>query len=302
MSAPAHRLPRARSRSRRGGDRLAFAETLGDDADDIRRLAFYEITKRGVMALFRAPRTIDMDKVTRSSPSRDRLVGYKVSPFLWRTIRYGLSADAQSVALRLICEREGEIRKFVQREYWTDTDLVTRRGTSSRACREGGEKLALENEARRGRTRTRAREAFVVSQVPRRREAESRPAVHHEHAPAEPSRRHKYSGQKTMVIAQQLYEGVEVGEATGLITYMRTDSTRVSAAPSPKCARSSRSSGGGPTCRPRSSCTGRARRRRTPTKRSADIRRAHAVLDQGLSDPTSTRSTSSSGSASWHRR
>ncbi|HEX5030186.1 MAG TPA: type I DNA topoisomerase [Candidatus Eisenbacteria bacterium] len=223
----------------REGEAIAWhlAETLGDDADDIRRLAFYEITKRGVTEALEHPRTIDMAKVQAQQARRvlDRLVGYKVSPFLWRTIRYGLSAGrVQSVALRLICEREEEIRKFVTREYWTiDADLVTPAGDVFRARvqKKAGEKLALENEKQaRADADALARESFAVTQV-RTQEKKRNPVPPFitSTLQQESFRRHRYSGQKTMVIAQQLYEGVEVGEgATGLITYMRTDSTRVS--------------------------------------------------------------------------
>src|SRR6185503_101344 len=224
----------------REGEAIAWhlAETLGDDADDIRRLAFYEITKRGVTEALEHPRTIDMAKVQAQQARRvlDRLVGYKVSPFLWRTIRYGLSAGrVQSVALRLICEREDEIRKFVKREYWTiDADLVTPAGDLFRARvqKKAGEKVALENEKQaRADADALAKESFAVTQV-RTQEKKRNPVPPFitSTLQQESFRRHRYSGQKTMVIAQQLYEGVEVGEgATGLITYMRTDSTRVSA-------------------------------------------------------------------------
>ncbi|HKO21358.1 MAG TPA: type I DNA topoisomerase, partial [Candidatus Eisenbacteria bacterium] len=224
----------------REGEAIAWhlAETLGGDADDIRRLAFYEITKRGVTEALEHPRTIDMAKVQAQQARRvlDRLVGYKVSPFLWRTIRYGLSAGrVQSVALRLICEREDEIRKFVTREYWTiDADLVTPAGDVFRARvqKKAGEKLALENEAQaKADADALAKESFAVTQV-RTQEKKRNPVPPFitSTLQQESFRRHRYSGQKTMVIAQQLYEGVEVGDgATGLITYMRTDSTRVSA-------------------------------------------------------------------------
>ncbi len=124
----------------REGEAIAWhlAETLGNGSDDrIQRLAFYEITKRGILSALDAPRTIDMNKVHAQQARRvlDRLVGYQVSPFLWKTIRYGLSAGrVQSVALRLICEREEEVRAFVPREYWTiDADLASRRRTARRS-------------------------------------------------------------------------------------------------------------------------------------------------------------------------
>ena len=223
----------------REGEAIAWhlAETLGD-ADKIQRLAFYEITKRGIEEALLKPRTIDMNKVHAQQARRvlDRLVGYKVSPFLWKTIRYGLSAGrVQSVALRLICEREDEIKKFVQREYWTiDADLVSPKGEVFRARvqKKAGEKVALENEAQaKAEAEALGKERFVVSNV-RTQEKKRNPVPPFitSTLQQEAFRRFKYSGQKTMVIAQQLYEGIEIGSegSTGLITYMRTDSTRVS--------------------------------------------------------------------------
>ena len=135
----------------REGEAIAWhlAETLGDHPDRIRRLAFYEITKRGIEEALASPREIDMSKVQAQQARRilDRLVGYQVSPFLWKTVRYGLSAGrVQSVALRLICEREDEIRAFVPREYWTlDADLETPKGEKFRARvqKKNGEKFAI---------------------------------------------------------------------------------------------------------------------------------------------------------------
>ncbi len=141
----------------REGEAIAWhlAETLGD-AEKIQRLAFYEITKRGIEEALLKPRTIDMNKVHAQQARRvlDRLVGYKVSPFLWKTIRYGLSAGrVQSVALRLICEREDEIKKFVQREYWTiDADLVDARRATSSA------RVFRKRRGRRSRWRTKPRQ------------------------------------------------------------------------------------------------------------------------------------------------
>jgi DNA topoisomerase I len=223
----------------REGEAIAWhlAETLGDDADKIQRLAFYEITKRGIDEALLHPRTIDMQKVHAQQARRvlDRLVGYKVSPFLWKTIRYGLSAGrVQSVALRLICERQDEIAKFVQREYWTiDADLASPKGDVFRARvqKKGGEKLALENEAQaKAEAAALAKERFVVSNIrTQEKKRNPLPPFITSTLQQEAFRRYKFSGQKTMVIAQQLYEGIEVGSegATGLITYMRTDSTRV---------------------------------------------------------------------------
>jgi len=225
----------------REGEAIAWhlAETLGDDTDKILRLAFYEITKRGVDEALLHPRAIDMAKVQAQQARRvlDRLVGYKVSPFLWKTIRYGLSAGrVQSVALRLICEREKEIQGFQRREYWTlDADLATPKGEPFRARvhKKSGEKFALGNEtAAKAEAEALGRETFAVSGVrAQEKKRNPLPPFITSTLQQESFRRNKYSGQKTMVIAQQLYEGVDVGTegSTGLITYMRTDSTRVSA-------------------------------------------------------------------------
>jgi DNA topoisomerase-1 len=224
----------------REGEAIAWhlAETLGDDTSRIRRLAFYEITKRGVEAALESPRDIDMAKVQAQQARRvlDRLVGYKVSPYLWKTIRYGLSAGrVQSVALRLICEREEEIRAFVPREYWTlDADLETPKGESFRARvqRKNGEKFVIAAEAEaRADAASLAREKFAVAALrTQEKKRNPMPPFITSTLQQEAFRRHRYSAQRTMIIAQQLYEGIDLGAegATGLITYMRTDSTRVS--------------------------------------------------------------------------
>ncbi|HMI31179.1 MAG TPA: type I DNA topoisomerase, partial [Candidatus Limnocylindrales bacterium] len=225
----------------REGEAIAWhlAETLGNGSDSrIRRLAFYEITKRGIMEALETPRSIDMNKVHAQQARRvlDRLVGYQVSPFLWKTIRYGLSAGrVQSVALRLICEREDEVRAFVPREYWTlDADLATAKDERFRARvqKKSGEKIALENEAQAKAaaaelTKQSFRVAGVRTQEKRRNPL---PPFITSTMQQESFQRLRFSAQKTMVVAQQLYEGVDIGAegSTGLITYMRTDSTRTS--------------------------------------------------------------------------
>jgi DNA topoisomerase-1 len=225
----------------REGEAIAWhlAETLGNGSDDrIQRLAFYEITKRGILSALEAPRAIDMNKVHAQQARRvlDRLVGYQVSPFLWKTVRYGLSAGrVQSVALRLICEREDEVRAFVPREYWTlDADLATAKDERFRARvqKRDGEKVALENEAQAKQAAAElSKQSFRVAGV---RTQEKRrnplPPFITSTLQQESFQRLRFSAQKTMVVAQQLYEGIEVGAegATGLITYMRTDSTRIS--------------------------------------------------------------------------
>ena len=225
----------------REGEAIAWhlAETLGNGSDGrIRRLAFYEITKRGVLSALEAPRSIDMNKVHAQQARRvlDRLVGYQVSPFLWKTVRYGLSAGrVQSVALRLICEREDEIRAFKPREYWTiDADLATAKDERFRARvqRKAGEKIALENEAQaRAAAAELEKESFRVTGVrTQEKKRNPLPPFITSTLQQESFQRLRFSAQKTMVVAQHLYEGMDIGTegATGLITYMRTDSTRTS--------------------------------------------------------------------------
>jgi DNA topoisomerase-1 len=225
----------------REGEAIAWhlAETLGESEEKVRRLAFYEITKRGVQEALDSPRSIDMHKVHAQQARRvlDRLVGYQVSPFLWKTVRYGLSAGrVQSVALRLICEREAEIAAFQTREYWTiDVDLATGKGEHLRARvhRKNGEKLALENE-QQARAEADALQKLPYAVAGLRTQEKKRnpiPPFITSTLQQEAIRRLHFSAQKTMVVAQQLYEGVDLGSegAAGLITYMRTDSTRTAA-------------------------------------------------------------------------
>jgi DNA topoisomerase-1 len=224
----------------REGEAIAWhlAEMLGEDPARIRRLGFYEITKRGIEEALANPREIDMSKVQAQQARRilDRLVGYQVSPFLWKTVRYGLSAGrVQSVALRLICEREDEIRAFVPREYWTldaDLETPTRESFRARVAKKNGEKFAIATEATaKAEAEELGRQSFGVSAIRvQEKKRNPLPPFITSTLQQEAFRRHRYSAQRTMVIAQQLYEGIDLGSegATGLITYMRTDSTRVS--------------------------------------------------------------------------
>ena len=165
----------------------------------------------------------------------DRLVGYKISPLLWEKIRRGLSAGrVQSVAVRLICEREQEIRAFVPQEYWSlhaapPPPCPRVRGD---APGEGREKLVPSTEAEtRAIVAELERAPFVVKAVDQGERREPVAALHHVDPPAGRGRKLRFSASKTMMVAQQLYEGVEIdnGGPVGLITYMRTDSPRVAA-------------------------------------------------------------------------
>ncbi|HIE47586.1 TPA: type I DNA topoisomerase, partial [Candidatus Bipolaricaulota bacterium] len=224
----------------REGEAIAWhiAEEIADGGKEIHRVLIHEITPRGVQEALKQPRGLQ-ENLYRAQQARrilDRLVGYKISPLLWRKVKRGLSAGrVQSVALRLICEREREIEQFVPEEYWSVTAELEHPekppAFKARLVKIAGRKADLrsEEEAKEVLGRLQGAE-FVVKEV-RRKEIRRRPS-----APfitstlqQEASRRLRFSVKKTMALAQQLYEGVELGELghRGLITYMRTDSVRV---------------------------------------------------------------------------
>jgi DNA topoisomerase-1 len=229
----------------REGEAIAWhlAETLKSARRPIQRLTFNEITERAVKQALEHPRDLDMNLVNAQQARRvmDRLVGYKVSPFVWRTVRYGLSAGrVQSVALRIICEREEEIRRFVPEEYWTlEADFETAEGASftARLVRVGEEELEqgqIRGEEAAARAQALAQE--LVGASARVDQVETTPRQVHPKAPFITStlqqtafNRLGFSSQRTMALAQKLYEGVRLGESgsVGLITYMRTDSPRL---------------------------------------------------------------------------
>ncbi|MBM3307436.1 MAG: type I DNA topoisomerase [Candidatus Eisenbacteria bacterium] len=222
----------------REGEAIAWhiVQQLRLPAKKVRRVVFNEITKRAILEAMERPGDIDMHKVDAQQARRvmDRLVGYKVSPVLWRTIYRGLSAGrVQTVALRLICEREEEIKRFVPKEFWTiDAVFWTASGAEveARLERIDGAKPKLGNGLDAERVAARARSAaFTVSKVDRReRRVSSLPPFITSTLQRDAANRLRFSSKRTMAIAQSLYEGLPIGgETTGLITYMRTDSTRV---------------------------------------------------------------------------
>ncbi len=207
--------------------------------DRVHRVLFNEITEKAVKAAFRQPGKIDQKKVDAQQARRvlDRLVGYKISPLLWERVRRGLSAGrVQSVAVRLVCEREREIRAFVPQEYWSLHAHLEAAGPPPFVAtlrEKAGEKVALGTE-----TDTRAVMAeleplgFLVKDVVRgERRRNPAPPFITSTLQQEAARKLRFSASKTMTVAQQLYEGVELGEGgpVGLITYMRTDSPRIAA-------------------------------------------------------------------------
>ena len=210
----------------------------GDEPDRIRRVTFNEITKRAVQEAFEHPRDIDQNLVDAQQARRvlDRLVGYQVSPLLWDKVRRGLSAGrVQTVALRLIVEREREIKAFQKVEYWTiDAHLAGPKPPAfdARFVGKGEEKVEVNNGEDAEKIRAALEKAdWLVRTVDRKeRRRNATPPFTTSKLQQDSSRKLRFSVKRTMMIAQRLYEGVELGEegSVGLITYMRTDSTRVS--------------------------------------------------------------------------
>ncbi len=216
-----------------------IAQELKLPPDKVYRVLFNEITEKAVKAAFKDPGRIDQKRVDAQQARRalDRLVGYKISPLLWDKIRRGLSAGrVQSVAVRLICEREQEIRAFVPQEYWSLHAYLAAAVPPEFVAtlrEKNGEKLVPTSE---GETQAIVAEVgrlpFVVKSVERgeRRKNPSPPFITST-LQQDAGRKLRFSASKTMMVAQQLYEGVEIGNdgPVGLITYMRTDSPRVAA-------------------------------------------------------------------------
>jgi DNA topoisomerase-1 len=221
----------------REGEAIAWhvADQVGNGGR-VGRVLFHEITKGAIQEAVRNPVAIDQQKVEAQQARRilDRLVGYKASPLLWKSVKRGLSAGrVQTVALRLIVEREQAIRDFKPEEYWTiEAELeAQRKQFSAKLHRVRGEKPSLPREAdAREVVDAVTGEPFVVSAVERkqRRRKPSAPFITST-LQQEASKRLGFSARRTMRAAQELYEGVELGAegAVGLITYMRTDSPRV---------------------------------------------------------------------------
>jgi len=225
----------------REGEAIAWHLANALDAPTAKRAVFNEITKSAVQQGIAEPREINTDLVNAQQARRilDRLVGYKISPILWRKVVGNTSAGrVQSVALRLICDREDEIRAFTPREYWTvTTRLAKGRGKGFEAelvARLRGDEretlaIASENEANALKSELEAATA-VVRDVARRTQRRQAPLPYTTSTlQQDASTRLRYSPKKTMSLAQELYEGIDLGErgTQGLITYMRTDSTRI---------------------------------------------------------------------------
>jgi DNA topoisomerase-1 len=224
----------------REGEAIAWhiaSELHQTPRDHIYRVLLHEITPKGINDALRQPGRIDEHKVSAQQARRilDRLVGYKISPLLWKKVQRGLSAGrVQSVALRIICEREAIIQAFQPQEYWTiDADMAAAEPPPFRARLH-----MIQGKKAKVATATEAQQIVVTLQGATYKVADIKKVTRRRH-PAPPfttstlqqeaARKLRFSAQRTMRVAQQLYEGLALGEAgeVGLITYMRTDSTRV---------------------------------------------------------------------------
>lgn len=225
----------------REGEAISWhlAYLLGLDVEDHNRVTFNEITKTAVTNGIEHPRAIDMDLVNAQQARRilDRLVGYKLSPFLSQKIRRGLSGGrVQSVAVRIIVDRENEIRKFVPEEYWTlDAKFIPKGSRKAFPASFYGDvdgKIKISNKEQADKILAELEDAeYQVVKVKKgtRRKSPAPPFITST-LQQEASRKLGFQARRTMKVAQELYEGVEVADmgAVGLITYMRTDSLRIS--------------------------------------------------------------------------
>jgi DNA topoisomerase-1 len=231
----------------REGEAIAWHLSEVLKLHDPKRIEFHEITSDAVRRALESPRAIDMKLVNAQQARRvvDRLVGYRLSPFLWSKVQKGIGAGrVSSVALRLVCDREDEIRKFVPVESWTiDVELAKKDAEAHFLARlhrpigsaeqEGDAKLEIHNEAEAQAILQRIEGASyrVIGVEKKRRTKSSNPPYITSTLQQDASSRLRMRPRQAMRIAQQLYEGIELGPdgSTGLITYMRTDSTRISA-------------------------------------------------------------------------
>jgi DNA topoisomerase-1 len=226
----------------REGEAIAWhlQQLLKIDPDEPCRVEFNEITKQAVLEAVKHPRKIDPGRVNAQQARRilDRLVGYNLSPLLWRKVRKGLSAGrVQSAAVHLLCEREREIEAFVPEEYWTLVVTLTTGANQekfkARLHGHAGEKIVVPNEDRMKQILADLDGvAMRVAEIMRKKKVRKpHPPFTTSTLQQEAYRRLNFTTRKTMQVAQQLYEGLGLGKEgpTGLISYIRTDSTRVSA-------------------------------------------------------------------------
>ncbi|MCK5782959.1 MAG: type I DNA topoisomerase, partial [Desulfobacterales bacterium] len=223
----------------REGEAIAFhtADILKKKGRRFHRVLFHEITKKGVLDALSAPELLNLNKYKAQQTRRilDRLVGYQISPVLWKKVKYGLSAGrVQSVTVRIICERERAIFAFDPEEYWSIT--ATLEGDqppefSAKLVKKNGKKIKIGNQQETDTVLSDLSGAsYIVDEVKKKTiKRNPYPPFITSKLQQEAIRKLRFSARKTMVVAQQLYEGINLGagEYVGLITYMRTDSIRI---------------------------------------------------------------------------
>ena len=225
----------------REGEAIAWhlSKILEDDKDKITRVTFNEITKSAVQKAIKEPRDIDLNTVDAQQARRvlDRIVGYKISPLLWKKVKRGLSAGrVQSVAVKLIVDRETEIENFIPQEYWNIyanlKDEKSKKEFEARFYGKNGKKQEINSKEQVDQILKDIEKAkYIVSDIKKgEKKRNPAPPFTTSTMQQEASRKLGFSLKKTMSVAQGLYEGVKIEERghTGLITYMRTDSTRIS--------------------------------------------------------------------------
>lgn len=223
----------------REGEAIAWhlGHLLGLDLSEKCRIEFHEITKPAITAAIKQPRKIESSKVDAQQARRvlDRLVGYQLSPLLWRKVKKGLSAGrVQSVAVRLVCDREEEIREFIPEEYWSLTASLKSKGGSfsAKLVKKEDQKITISSAEEMKKVLEELSNQFFRVKDVRTKEKKKQPSAPFTTSSLqqEAHRKLNMSPKRTMMLAQQLYEGLELGKAgsIGLITYMRTDSVRIS--------------------------------------------------------------------------
>jgi DNA topoisomerase-1 len=224
----------------REGEAIAWhtAEILKKKGRIFHRVLFHELTKNAILEAIKSPDKLDQNKYEAQQARRilDRLVGYQVSPLLWRKVKGGLSAGrVQSVAVRIICERERAIQAFEPEEYWSITAHLEDNSPppfTAKLVKKNGKKIKIpDEETSKVILDELAEEKFIVEKIQKKTiKRNPSPPFTTSKLQQEAIRKLRFSAKKTMIVAQQLYEGIELspGEPEGLITYMRTDSTRIS--------------------------------------------------------------------------
>lgn len=231
----------------REGEAISWhlAYLLGIDPNSECRVTFNEITKNAVLDAFKHPRAIDMDLVDSYQARRvlDRIVGYKISPILWKKVKKGLSGGrVQSAVVRMICDREDEIEAFEPQEYWNITAKLSKKSSSEKTSKskvftarfygDKKKKINLKDEADVKPILDEVKNnSFVVYDIKNTDKKQSpAPPFTTSALQQEASRKLNFSASKTMMVAQQLYEGIDLGKSgtTGIVTYIRTDSVRIS--------------------------------------------------------------------------